>query len=341
MELATRIYNTLIADHNQIVALGKNKEEIDYWRLILRLAALCHDMGHLPFSHTAEKSLLTDGGHEGMTLQIIHSPELQALWQKVGSHAAEDIASLSQTKVESIRSPWEKVLAKIITEDSFGADRIDYLIRDGHYTGVGYGYFDYHQLIDCLRILPEEAELSLGITANGVHAVESLWIARYMMYERVYQHHKVRAFSNHMRRFIIKYFEGSFIENVDEYLEHTDYTLLTALAQAARKGDYDARCLFKQAAPFCEIAFTPDSIEQVENLEKKFEEMIFIDEIPQKEITSPFPVYVGEKRLVSCFEASPFLRAIPPGGKPICFYVHPEKKKSLMQWLKDHCVSAH
>jgi len=54
MELVTRIYNTISHDLPE--------ERVAYWRQILRLAALCHDMGHLPFSHTAEQVLLPEGG---------------------------------------------------------------------------------------------------------------------------------------------------------------------------------------------------------------------------------------------------------------------------------------
>jgi uncharacterized protein len=339
MELVTRIYNTLMAPHNQVLSLGKSQEEIEYWELILRLAALCHDMGHLPFSHTAERSLLPEGGHEGMTLEIIRSPVLQGIWGKIGATAGDDIAKLSVTQTNLPLSPWEKVLSKVITEDSFGADRIDYLIRDGHYTGVGYGHFDYHQLIDCLRILPERGELTLGVTESGIQSVESLWIARYMMYARVYQHHKARAYSNHLHRFMRRYYPRGMARSVEEYLEHTDYTLLTAIAEGAKKGDYDAQCLLKQKSPFSELALKEVSLPLMRQLEKSFGEDIFIDEIPQKEISSIFPVYMEDGKQISCFEASPFLRDIPSGGKPLCLYVHPQKEALIQKWLRDHSGS--
>ena len=218
MELVTRIYNTLIDPHNQTISLNKSQEELSYWRLILRLAALCHDMGHLPFSHTAEKSLLPEGGHEQMTHRLIRSPELRAIWKGIGERAEDDIVKLAVMDSGLDLNPWEKVLSQIITEDNFGADRIDYLIRDGQYTGVGYGHFDYHQLIDCLRILQEEGHLSLGIIANGIQSVESLWIARYMMYARVYHHPKSRVLSNHMHRFMQRHYNRSISHTIEGYL---------------------------------------------------------------------------------------------------------------------------
>ena len=336
MELVTRIYNTLIASHNQVALLDKTEKEFEYWRLILRIAALCHDLGHLPFSHTAEKALLPDGGHERMTLQIICSSELSKIWKKIGEHAEEDISKLALDASGLPLSSWERVLGQIITEDNFGADRIDYLIRDGHHTGVGYGHFDYHQLIDCLRILPDqEKELALGVTANGIQSVESLWIARYMMYARVYQHHKARVYTNHMRRFMRTFYKYPLNLNLEEYLEQTDDRLMTALSQAAKKGDYNAKCLLKQEHPFNEITLENDSTELLRQAEKVFGEDIFFDLLPPKALKRPFPVHTDGK-VISCFDLSPFLRDIPPGGKPLCLYAHPDREAAVKVWLKDH-----
>ena len=67
---------------------------------------------------------------------------------------------------------WERILAEIIVGDSFGVDRMDYLLRDSLHVGVVYGKFDQYRLIDTLRILPENedayAESVLGIEAGGL-----------------------------------------------------------------------------------------------------------------------------------------------------------------------------
>lgn len=288
MELVSRIYSTLVAPHNRFISLDLDEEALAYWRLIVRLAALCHDMGHLPFSHTAERSLLSEGGHEMMTLKLIQSQEMRSIWKTVGPHAEEDIIKLAITDSSEALSDWERVLSQMITEDNFGADRIDYLIRDGRYTGVGYGYFDYHQLIDTLRLLRYKGQLSLGVVASGIQSVESLWIARYMMHARVYQHPKTRVYSNHMQRFMQHYFQGEISTDVDFYLEQTDYTLLTALAEAAQKGNEDAACLLNRK-----------------------ESETHAPSPALKMGRRQFPVLLENKEVVSSSEASPFLESIP------------------------------
>lgn len=285
MELVSRIYDTLIAPHNQVVEIPLTKKESDYWRIILRLAALCHDMGHLPFSHTAERSLLPRGGHEEMTRAMICSAEMRPIWRQISEQAEADILKLALSHSPEGLTPWENILAQIITEDNFGADRIDYLIRDGSHTGVGYGYFDYHQLIDSLRILSS----SIGVTASGIQSVESLWIARYMMYARVYHHPKSLAYSRHMDRFMSRHYEGAIDTSIASYLKQTDYLLLTALAQAADQGDPDAQALLWRT-PF-------DRVNEKREVAK----------IGRRE----FPVLLEDGQIISSFEATPFLGAIP------------------------------
>ncbi len=316
MELVTRIYDAICHDLPQ--------EKSAYWLQILRLAALCHDMGHLPFSHTAEKVLLPNGGHEQMTLELIRSEELSAIWQELGEEAENAIIKLAVSEAGFKLTSLEKLLSQLITDDNFGADRIDYLIRDAFYTGVGYR-FDSRQLVDTLRILPDGDALSLGVTEGGIQSVESLWITRYMMYSRVYQHPKSRAYANHMIRFMERHYDKSL-----PYLEQTDFVVLTQLLEMAKKGDYDARVLLKM-----EPAYEAILCKEPTNL-SKFGEKVIIDSAFQRKGKRLFPVLSEEGEVISSEEASPFLSEIPIGGKAIQVYAHPEFTKQLKEALE--CV---
>ena len=81
---------------------------------------------------------------------------------------------------------------------TLGADRIDYLMRDSHYTGVAYGVIDYHRL---------QAKLVLhkgrvAILEGGIAGAESMLIARYFMFSSVYMHHTKIIASQMLRQAI-------------------------------------------------------------------------------------------------------------------------------------------
>ena len=259
MELATLMYKRICKkvrpDLFDFLPM-KGSAEYVYWKRILRLACLCHDFGHLPFSHAAEKAFSDGKGHEYWTLKIIQSPYLKKVWQLLReapyihkSFKKKDVVgdvikiAIGEEKLKKICpdhklefSNWERVLSSIIVGDFFGADRMDYLLRDAKYTGVAYGLFDYLQLIESLRLLPnEEGGFELGIDENGLESCEALFLARHFMFKRVYLHPSIKAFSFHLRRAMKKLslFEGM-DNNVDKFLSITDAQVTTALMEAAK-----------------------------------------------------------------------------------------------------------
>ncbi len=319
MEIADKIYSKLV------------KKSDPYWRQIVRLAALCHDMGHLPFSHTAETCFLEEGGHEEMTRRIVESDELRQIWKEVGPHACSDIVKLAVEEHDLEMTPWEKFLSQIIMEDNFGADRIDYLLRDSYYTGANYGHFDYHQLIDSLRLIETPSPM-IGVSSSGMQSVESLWIARYLMYSRVAHLPKVRLFSQHMKRVMEIYFkERGFPKNVEEYVEECDYTILNAAHTLANRGNYDAAAILQRKAPFVEVAWKQTFNEK--SLQKEFSSNVIIDHVQQKKGERDFPVLMENQEKVSAKLASPFLNSIPLGAKGPFLYVHPDWKGKISSYL--------
>jgi HD superfamily phosphohydrolase len=107
--------------------------------------------GPPPVQPAAEAELLPEGwDHERITREIIHAPEMAAVWRNMRPQPVpEDVVKLAlgPRKVEKLRlgvsfDAWQAILAEIIVGDVFGADRIDYLLRDSLHTGVAYGRFD-------------------------------------------------------------------------------------------------------------------------------------------------------------------------------------------------------
>ena len=94
MELAGRVFDTVTAREavtDKILGMLPKIAHSDkkaYWRRVLRMAALCHDLGHLPFSHAAEDELLPDGwNHERLSEALIFSEELQKGWYALDSRS--------------------------------------------------------------------------------------------------------------------------------------------------------------------------------------------------------------------------------------------------------------
>jgi uncharacterized protein len=145
-------------------------------RLLTLCAALLHDLGHGPFSHSFEK--VFDFDHEEFTRKIIlGNTEVNKVLLKVGKAFPEKVA-------EVIAKTSEKKLVVSLISSQIDADRMDYLQRDAYFTGVSYGQFDMERILRVMR--PREDQVV--IKKSGMHAVEDYIMSRYQMYWQVYFH---------------------------------------------------------------------------------------------------------------------------------------------------------
>ena len=251
MELATNIFDVVMDDDN----LTKRSREVfkeqlrdkQYWRQTLRMAALCHDVGHLPFSHTGEK-ILEGINHEDLTRGLIEGDMKQFFNQipvnapdggkKLDPKIISSIATAKFTMEENPEELWKKILSSIITSDLFGADRMDYLLRDSYHVGVPYGLVDKDRLVRSLRILDiplndNNESIPLGIHEKDLPLVESLLMSRHWMYSQVYQHPTRKIYDEHLQDFLKELMkEENFKVNEDKpegYLRCTDSDILREL----------------------------------------------------------------------------------------------------------------
>lgn len=263
MEIAARIFDTVfnqrISDQVQDRIADKlEPQQKAYWRRVVRVAALLHDVGHLPFSHAAEEALLPpDWNHERLTAEIIRQSEIAGILQSEKPPInPEDVVDVAwdvrkRSKVEvCVLPPWQTLLNEIITGNIFGADRIDYLLRDSWHTGVTYGRFDPDRLIGGLRVVidsTKQDEIALGLDIGGIHAAEALLLARYFMYTQVYLHDVRRVYDLHLKDFLQAWLPGkTFSEDWQELMKVTDHEVLVAMRQAVSNSEGDLNTLARR-----------------------------------------------------------------------------------------------
>ena len=152
--------------------------ELETYRGLLYGAALLHDIGHGPLSHTGEE--MFGLRHEAWSARVIrHHPEIRDCLESHESGTAEAVANL----LEHGRSPHP--LIKHLVSSQLDCDRLDYLLRDSYSTGTRYGQLDLDRILGALTLAPDG---DMAIHPKGLMAVEHYLVVRNLMYRSVYNH---------------------------------------------------------------------------------------------------------------------------------------------------------
>jgi hypothetical protein len=219
-------------------------------------AALLHDIGHGPFSHSWEH-VAGDVDHEAWGERIVREDE------ELHGVLAEIDAGLPDALCGFWRKSYRPRFARKLVSSQLDVDRLDYLLRDGHYSGAGYATFDLEWILHALQIRPVHADddpddLVIDYR-RGKYAVEQYLFARSYMYAQVYHHKTVRAadwmFLKIMQRFrelaasgdepaglepVARMARGGALA-VDDYLWLDDVSLTAAIDGWAGRGPRGAR----------------------------------------------------------------------------------------------------
>jgi len=170
MAIARRAFDRLASRH----------EDLKPYRAAVLCAALLHDVGHGPFSHTCEE--IFGSHHEHWTRRILE--ESEPVRSRLDAYDPALLPQLSQIyrKTHPLPVVWQLVTSQL------DCDRLDYLMRDSYFTGASYGRLDLDRILMAMGYDP--ATQQLVVAKKGMAAIEHYLIVRYFMYAQIYNHPK-------------------------------------------------------------------------------------------------------------------------------------------------------
>ncbi|MEY3750094.1 MAG: hypothetical protein RLZZ186_513, partial [Cyanobacteriota bacterium] len=158
--------------------LSRFQPELEHHAGLLYAAALLHDVGHGPLSHSGEE--MYGLHHEAWSARLIREhPSLQEPLERFAPGTALAVADL----LEHGRSPHAAI--KALVSSQLDCDRLDYLLRDSYSTGTRYGQLDLERILSSLTLAPDG---SLALHPKGLMSVEHYLVVRNLMYRSVYNH---------------------------------------------------------------------------------------------------------------------------------------------------------
>src|SRR6266700_165167 len=160
----------------------------------LVVAALLHDIGHYPFSHTLEELGYPIIEHEKVGRSIIENSEIAPILERDYHLSPERVADfIDPPKAKPL--PVDDELLNSLLSGALDVDKLDYLPRDARACNVPYGGVDVARLQESLRIHPNvQGQRRVVVTHKGISPLHSLLHARQEMFDNIYWHHTSRAF---------------------------------------------------------------------------------------------------------------------------------------------------
>ena len=276
-----------------------------------KVAALLHDLGHGPFSHSSERyyeRLSTPDGRqifeelkrqnpifadssasEIITYLMITTKSFRDLWQQIVDMNRSQVPALVSTDLDRLASMILGIDEKVrgdgrfyrqIVNGPFDADKLDYLPRDGYFTGLGI-VVDIDRLLHTIDVAESGGERDIAVVASGAGVLEQVLFAKTQLYSSVYHHHKVRA-AHQLLMQLLRLMEdrghkpaGRSLTEPASYLAMDDYDLLHAVPDDP---DLDSlvsrikgRVLPMRALVISYPCFDPDDAESRENFDKLFD----------------------------------------------------------------------
>ena len=140
------------------------------------IAILLHDIGHGPFSHALEESIVEDISHEDISILLMNKLNVQFNGRLTKA-------------IEIFNGTYHKRFLHELVSGQLDMDRMDYLNRDSFFTGVSEGVISFDRIIKMLNVIDDH----IAVEEKGIYSIEKFLIARRLMYWQVYLHKTVIA----------------------------------------------------------------------------------------------------------------------------------------------------
>ena len=174
----TRFHHALGAMHLMQIAVktlqAKGHEITEDEEQAVLIAILLHDVGHGPFSHALEHSIVHGINHEHISMMIM-------------DRLNEEFEGKLSLAIQIFQNKYPKVFLHQLISSQLDVDRLDYLKRDSFYSGVSEGIINSDRIINMLNVSNGE----LVVDAKAIYSIEKFIIARRLMYWQVYLHKAV------------------------------------------------------------------------------------------------------------------------------------------------------
>lgn len=258
MHLASEVFQNIRTRRSDFLkdTLGYDDTGLGRDHQLLRLACLCHDLGHAPFSHAGEELMPIEGKsgkpykHEAYSAAVVRL----LLKEVIEDHRFNENCRITAEEVADfiVGGPTlrRRLLWKTLLTGQIDADRADYLLRDSHHIGVAYGHYDLARLVNTLTVVMDERAGApvIAVERGGIHAAEALIMARYMMFTQVYFHKTRRAYDHHITEALRHLLQGESAtcgnlitdahfpppdspQNLERYLTWDDWRVLGCLSR--------------------------------------------------------------------------------------------------------------
>ena len=196
----------------------------------LVVAALLHDIGHYPFSHTIEELGYPIITHEKVGRSIIQKSEIATILESDYHLSPERVADFIDPPKTKVLPADDELLSSLLS-GALDVDKLDYLPRDARACNVPYGGVDVSRLQLALRIHPNvHNQRRIVVTHKGISPLHSLLHARQEMFDNIYWHHTARALQVMLMRAVHEAMLGGVLQ-VEQLMGLDDATLLSLLAE--------------------------------------------------------------------------------------------------------------